>query len=321
MLAFGGDEEWERMGKDLEDEVRVRVMEKEERRVEWEMDLEVKERRRRCFLESALRGMRRKREAAVMRAIECGRAVLFYFYLSSVGILLREVKVKWPKIKFRKGYDRLLSESYFVRSKIISIASDGMNEYDRMVGARMPWFSFSKFQSFMSFASFHRSGDSVFKDLLCSNYFTEKLWAHVYYRHFVICHQVSSYKSKFYDHVYEKLYSFFVFDVLLNPDVLYFHGVSESLFVQQNPNLQPCYSFVKKYPFVVGWWTEFEFIEGKLCVKKVHQFDCVCVKVNKKSEDVSKVSQIGSVRPCTFGDFSVGMTACMRLKDYVLSCF
>ncbi len=34
------------------------------------------------FLEGALRGMRKK-EAAVMRAIECGRAVLFYFYLSS----------------------------------------------------------------------------------------------------------------------------------------------------------------------------------------------------------------------------------------------
>ncbi len=35
MLAFGGgDGEWERMGKELEDEAQVRVMEKEERRVE-----------------------------------------------------------------------------------------------------------------------------------------------------------------------------------------------------------------------------------------------------------------------------------------------
>ncbi len=68
-----------------------------------------------------------------------------------------------------------MSESCFVRSKIILKASDGMNEYDKMVGARMPWFSFSKFQLFMSFASFHRSCDSVIKYLLCSNYFTGKV--------------------------------------------------------------------------------------------------------------------------------------------------
>ncbi len=41
---------------------------------------------------------------------------------------------------------------------------------------------------------------------------------------------------------------------------------------------EPCISVTKKYPFPISWWTEFEVLEGQLCMKEVHRYYTLCVK-------------------------------------------